>query len=133
MAEFGPALARAGKIVGACRDVEKLARCEIELRSRIGAAAVVARSQPYYLDVTPPGVDKGTFVQALSRLLAIPIAAVAVIGDMDNDVPMLDVGGLAIAMGNATDAVKAHADRVTDTNEQDGVATAIDRFILTTR
>lgn len=128
--DFGAALGRVGKIVGASDDHDKLARCEAELRGRLGGSAVAARSQAYYLDVTPPGIDKGSFVRAISRLSGLPLARIAVIGDMDNDIPMLDVGGLSIAMGNANEAVRSHADRLTASNEDDGVAVAIDSFIL---
>lgn len=128
--DFGGALARVGKIVGASDDHDRLARCEAELRGRLGGSAVAARSQAYYLDVTPPGIDKGSFVRAISRLSGLPLARIAVIGDMDNDIPMLEVGGLSIAMANATETVRSHANRVTASNEEDGVAVAIDSFIL---
>lgn len=128
--EFGGALARAGKIVGSSRDAAGLAACSAKLRTALEGRASVTLSQPYYLDVTPFGIDKGTFLAALSRLTAIPIAAMAVLGDMDNDVPMLRSGALAIAMGNASPDAKAAAALVTSSNEEDGVADAIDRFIL---
>jgi hydroxymethylpyrimidine pyrophosphatase-like HAD family hydrolase len=53
-----------------------------------------------------------------------------VIGDADNDLPMFERAGLAIAMGQATDAVKSKAAFVTDSNADDGVASAIERFVL---
>jgi hydroxymethylpyrimidine pyrophosphatase-like HAD family hydrolase len=84
------------------------------------------RSQDYYLDITPPGQNKGTFVQAMARRLGIPTDAIATIGDMHNDVAMFEVSGLSFAMGNASDEVKKHARRVTASNEEDGVAQAID-------
>ena len=76
VADFGPHLAGAGKIVAASQDHAGLARLEAELRAELGTSAEVARSQPYYLDVTPPGVDKGTLVSAIARRLGIPLADV---------------------------------------------------------
>ncbi|WP_348644659.1 HAD hydrolase family protein [Starkeya sp. ORNL1] len=60
----------------------------------------------------------------------MPLDEVAVIGDMVNDLPMFEVGGLSIAMGNASDAVKGQANFVTTSNDEDGVAHAIEQFVL---
>ena len=93
------------------------------------AQETAVQSQSYYLDVTPPGHDKGTFVQAMARRLGIPTAAIATIGDMQNDLAMFRTSGLSIAMGNATDEVKRQASHVTTSNEEEGFAGAIE-FIL---
>ncbi len=127
---FGQALARASKIVGVSRDFEKLATCETAVRAALGEGASVARSQSYYLDVTPPGVDKGTMVDAMGRLLGLGPEAIATIGNMENDVPMFARSGLGIAMGNASSAVKARAHAVTTSNEEDGFAYAIEHLVL---
>lgn len=121
---------RGFKIVGVSRDFDLLARCETELGKELGSAATVARSQRYYLDITHPTANKGHAVQALANLLGIDLAAVAVIGDGGNDVAMFEVAGLAIAMGNASAEVKARAQFVTSSNEQDGFAAAVSRWIL---
>lgn len=120
-----PYLDGACKIVGVSADFELLARCETELQAALGRDAHAARSQNYYLDVTPPGHDKGTFVTAMVKRLNISPQAVATIGDMSNDLPMFRASGLSFAMGNATDAVKAQATRVTASNEDDGFAKAV--------
>ncbi len=127
--DFRPYLSSACKIVGASSDAELLQRCEVAMRQALGAQATAARSQSYYLDVTPPGHDKGTFVQAMARRLGISTAAVATIGDMQNDLAMFKNSGLSIAMGNATDDVKQQASHVTSSNEEEGFAGAIE-FIL---
>ncbi len=67
---------------------------------------------------------------ALSELLHIPTSEIATIGDMTNDVRMFEKSGFSIAMGNASDAVKAQARAATDTNESDGFAQAVERYIL---
>jgi Cof subfamily protein (haloacid dehalogenase superfamily) len=130
VADFSPHLARAFKVVGSSRDFARLAECETAIRAALGGEASVALSQPYYLDITPPGRDKGTFVEALSRQLAVPPSAIAVLGDMTNDLAMFRKAGLSIAMGNATDAVKACATHATAANTDDGFAKAIDAYVL---
>jgi hypothetical protein len=130
---FGPLLASTCKIVGASADAALLQRCETVMQGALGAQATAVRSQSYYLDVTPPGYDKGTFVRAIAGRLGISSVAVATIGDMENDLPMFDASGLSIAMGNATDAVKKQATYVTASNEDDGFAKAIDMILKRNR
>ena len=97
---------------------------------RLGRAGIGRRSQAYYLDVTPPDVDKGTFVEWLSRRLDVPTAAIAVLGDMENDLAMFRKAGVSIAMGNASEEVKRQATYVTKSNAQDGFAAAIEEYVL---
>lgn len=113
------------KVVGVSADFAMLAQCETELQATLGTSAHAARSQNYYLDVTPPGYDKGTFVTAMSKRLGIPLREIATIGDMSNDLPMFRASGISFAMGNASDVVKAHATHVTASNEEDGFAKAV--------
>jgi Cof subfamily protein (haloacid dehalogenase superfamily) len=129
LGDFSGMIGEACKIVGVSADFALLERCEIEMQAALGHAALAVRSQPYYLDITAPGRTKGSFVQAMSRRLGIPAAAIASIGDMQNDLPMFHASGLPIAMGNAEDDVKRHAAHVTAGNDDDGFAAAID-FIL---
>lgn len=130
VADLSSHLHRAAKVVGVSEDLTALAHCETKLSAELAGAASVSRSQPYYLDVTPPGLDKGTFVSALAARLAIPLEHIAVLGDMENDLPMFRRAGVAIAMGNADEAVKSRAKFVTDSNAAEGFAHAIERFIL---
>lgn len=69
-------------------------------------------------------------MKALSRLLGIPAEEIATIGDMPNDIPMFNESGYSIAMGQASDDVKGKADAVTDSNENDGFAKAVSRYVL---
>jgi Cof subfamily protein (haloacid dehalogenase superfamily) len=121
---------RGFKIIGVSRDFDLLARCERELQDELGATATVARSQLYYLDVTHPQANKGHAVRALAGRLGVDLTAVAVIGDGRNDIPMFEAAGLAIAMGNADAEVKARAQFVTTSNEEDGFAAAVNRWVL---
>ncbi|WP_425106116.1 Cof-type HAD-IIB family hydrolase [Ancylobacter sp.] len=128
--DFGDHLTRAGKIVFSSTDFDMLAASESELQALVGSGATARRSQAKYLDMTPPGTDKGYAAQAFARHYGVSMDEVAVIGDMANDLPMFAVGGLAIAMGNGAAEVKEQAHFVTRTNEEDGVAHAIERFVL---
>ncbi len=126
---FTPYLGRACKIVGASDDFPLLARCEAAMQEALGDSAVAVRSQNYYLDITPPGQNKGTFVTAMAQRLGIPLEAIATIGDMQNDLPMFKVSGLSVAMGNATDDVKAKATDTTTSNEDEGFAGAVELIL----
>jgi hydroxymethylpyrimidine pyrophosphatase-like HAD family hydrolase len=128
--DFGPHLAHAFKIVGSSQDFARLAECEIAMRKSLGDEAFVVRSQSYYLDITPPGLDKGTFLETLSKQLAVPPHAIAVLGDMENDLAMFRKAGMSIAMGNASAGVKACATYATASNTDDGFAKAIERYVL---
>ena len=127
--DLAPYLSRACKIVGASADAAGLQRCEAAMQEALGAQANAVRSQSYYLDITPPGVNKGTFVQAIARRLGVSSDLVATIGDMQNDLAMFKVSGTSFAMGNATDDVKRQATHVTASNDEEGFATAIEMIL----
>jgi Cof subfamily protein (haloacid dehalogenase superfamily) len=127
--DFAPYVERACKVVGSTSDPALLIRCEQAMQQELGAQATAIRSQTYYLDVTPPGHNKGTFVQAMARRLGIATDAVATIGDMQNDIAMFKESGLSFAMGNAADDVKSHAKRTTASNEEDGFALAMETIL----
>jgi Cof subfamily protein (haloacid dehalogenase superfamily) len=126
VADFTPYLTSACKIVGAGGDPALMQRCEIAMQEALGTQATAVRSQSYYLDITPPGVNKGTFVQTIARRLGISLDAVATIGDMQNDLTMFRTSGTSFAMGNATDDVKKVATHVTASNEDEGFAKAME-------
>ena len=123
-------LADAVKIVGVSDDLDRVAACEKLAQNKLGSNASAARSQPYYLDVTHPNANKGTVVMTLAKLQNISPEAIATIGDMPNDVLMFRKSGLSIAMGNASDEVKSQATVVTDSNQDEGFAKAVRKFIL---
>jgi Cof subfamily protein (haloacid dehalogenase superfamily) len=121
---------RVAKVVGVSDDLEAVKRCEKDVQNACGSHASAARSQPYYLDVTHPKANKGEVVLTLSTLLSIPAEAIATIGDMPNDVLMFKKSGISIAMGNASEEVQKSATHVTTSNEQEGFANAMEKFIL---
>jgi Cof subfamily protein (haloacid dehalogenase superfamily) len=127
--DFAPYLSRACKIVGASSNPALLIRCEAAMQAAVGTEATAVRSQTYYLDVTPPGHDKGTFVAGIAKRLGIPALEVATIGDMQNDLPMFSRSGLSFAMGNAADDIKQRATHVTGSNEEGGFAQAMEMVL----
>lgn len=127
--DLTPYLSKACKIVGASADAAGLQRCEAAMQEALGAQANAVRSQSYYLDITPPGVNKGTFVQAIASRLGVSSDLVATIGDMQNDLAMFKVSGTSFAMGNAADDVKRQATQVTASNDEEGFATAIEMIL----
>jgi Cof subfamily protein (haloacid dehalogenase superfamily) len=118
------------KIVGVSDDHDAVATSAEDTRDQFGDHVSATRSQPYYLDVTHPQANKGAVVKFLSAKYEIPTDEIATIGDMPNDVLMFAHSGLSIAMGNAGREVQRAARRVTTTNDDEGFANAVDRFIL---
>lgn len=82
------------------------------------------------IEIMKKGTSKGSAVKALADKLGISLEEVICIGDSGNDVSMIEEAGLSVVMGNAPDFIKEYGDYITDTNENDGVAKAIEKFIL---
>jgi len=118
------------KIVGVTDDHDAIDRATASVQDRFGDHVSAAQSQPYYLDVTHPHANKGTVATYLSRRFHLPQKEIATIGDMPNDVLMFDRSGLSIAMGNASAEVQGKADQVTTSNEVEGFANAVARYVL---
>jgi hypothetical protein len=118
------------KVVGVSDDLDAVQQCEKDAQDACGDQASAARSQPYYLDVTHPKANKGEVVLTMSQLLKVPVEQIATIGDMPNDVLMFKKSGVSIAMGNASPEVQKSATYVTGSNEKEGFADAMEKFIL---
>jgi Cof subfamily protein (haloacid dehalogenase superfamily) len=123
-------LDRVVKIVAVSDDHDLVARCEAAVAREFGPHVSAARSQPHYLDVTHPTANKGVVIERLSHYFKIPLDQVATLGDQPNDVLMFRRSGLSVAMGNASEEVRRQATYVTASNEDEGFATAIERFVL---
>ena len=82
------------------------------------------------LEFTRADANKGVGLRKLAEIVGVNPDATMAIGDTENDLAIIEAAGIGVAMGNATDAVKARADYVTTTNTKDGVAAAIEHFIL---
>lgn len=112
-----------------CGVPEELKDTEKILLEKFGAELDIYFSAPWFLEVMPKGVNKGIGVETVCRYMGIDIADVIAFGDNYNDIPMLEMSGLGIAMGNADEKVKESANYVTDTCDADGIAKALGKFI----
>jgi hypothetical protein len=130
VADFDALHGRVDKVVAVCDDPDAMAALEADIAAALGDSAQVSLSQTYYCDITHPKANKGDGITALSRAIGIPLSQTAAIGDMANDLPMFARAALSIAMGQGPEKVRAAADHVTLSNEEDGVAAAIDARIL---
>ncbi len=130
MTGLGGLTSGVAKLVGVSDDLDAVARAASAAHDQFGDHVTAARSQPYYLDVTHPEANKGAVVRYLAARYGIPPHGIATIGDMPNDVLMFAHSGLSIAMGNASPEVQRAARRITTSNEEEGFANAVDRFIL---
>ena len=101
------------------------------LRDRFGSRFNMVTSKPHFFEVLPGGADKGSALRHLAEMLSVPRERVMAIGDSMNDAGMIEYAGIGVAMSNALPTIRNVADWVTSrTNEEDGVAEAVGRFIL---
>ena len=107
-------------------------RIEVLRRAVLGADLPVhaVQSEPVYLEILPRGVSKGEALGAMWRALGLAPAETIAIGDNWNDVEMIEAAGLGVAMGHAPEGVRAKADYVCGTAEEEGVREVIERFVL---
>ena len=111
-------------------DAERLLPIEREMQERYGRSMNVYRSEAFYLELNPPAIDKANSLRMLLSHLGLTPADMMACGDGFNDLSMIELAGLGVAMANAKEEVKAVASYITDSNEEDGVATAVERFLL---
>lgn len=97
---------------------------------RLAGTLDAFRSEPYFLEVVPCGVNKANTLGALLEHLGVTREEVIAVGDGVCDVTMLQLAGMGVAMGHSQDSVKVCADYVTASNEEDGVALAVEKLIL---
>jgi Cof subfamily protein (haloacid dehalogenase superfamily) len=128
--DLGKLLDKTVKIVGVSDDRDKMAAMEKQVKDAVGNDATAALSQPYYLDITNKDANKGGVVVYLAKKFGLQPHEIATMGDMPNDVSMFAVSGFSIAMGNASDEVKAQASATTDSNEDEGFAKALETHFL---
>ncbi len=99
------------------------------LLERLPLDLSITFSGPLYLEVTSRGVSKGRALTSLAEYLGLALKNVAAIGDQQNDLSMFEVAGLAIAMGNAPEDVKTRADVIAPTNDEGGLAWALNQIV----
>lgn len=128
--DMTPLFGDVDKLTWVSDDEPMLKELESRMKERIGKAATIARSQTYYLDLTHPTANKGNGIETLARIAGVDLTKVAVLGDQHNDLPMFARAGVSIAMGQAPQDVQDQANYVSTSNDQDGVAHAIDAILL---
>ena len=111
-------------------DEESLIGLEEHWHRRLNGELDVFRSEPYFLEVVPCFIDKANTLGILLEKLSVSPEEVVAIGDGVCDFSMIQLAGLGVAMGNAQDSVRRCADFVTATNNEDGVAVAVEKAIL---
>jgi Cof subfamily protein (haloacid dehalogenase superfamily) len=129
---------RVDDILQACARPTKINICskpghllEIEKELRLlNLPIYLTYSAPISLEITRAGINKGEALKILAAYLAIPLERILVIGDSHNDISMFKVAGMAVAMGNAPKEVKAAADLVAPSNDEDGVAWVLREMVL---
>lgn len=107
---------------------EELKEIESRLISALGSEVDIYLSAPWFLEVMPKGINKGTGLKRICDDAGVDIAEAIAFGDSYNDIFMLRDAGLGIAMGNAEEAVKESADMVTDDCDNNGIVTALEKL-----
>lgn len=133
--EFSPLLADEDahppiKVIAFNHDLPETVDLLHEYQRRFSPPLTVTRTHEWLVEATAPGADKGSGLLRLCELLGVDPRRVLAIGDSDNDIPMLKVAGFAVAMGNANERVKAVADWVAPSIEEEGAAVALRRWVL---
>jgi Cof subfamily protein (haloacid dehalogenase superfamily) len=109
---------------------ELVAQAEQRVLSELANEVSASRSKPRFLDVTAYGIHKGSAVQRIASVFNVTPAQVAVIGDGPNDIEMFREAGLSIAMGQGVDEVIEAAKYITSSNDNDGWARGIEKYVL---
>lgn len=109
---------------------KKAAAMEQELKKKYGNRINVFRSEPFFVEIMPPNVDKAASLEKLLAILNMDVENLIACGDGYNDLTMIEYAGLGVAMANAQEIVKEHADYITLSNDEDGLVPVINQFIL---
>lgn len=109
-------------------DPDRLIRTEAELSLRLQGQISVYRSEPYFLELVPMGIDKAQSLSVLLDKLGLTREAMVAMGDGYNDLSMIKFADMGVAMANAQEPVKQAANYITLSNDEDGVAVAVERL-----
>ena len=108
---------------------ERLKDVQKQIAALLPARLTVVQTAPFYLEVIPAHINKGVGLRAACEAIGVEPGEAVAFGDSENDIEMLKVAGVGVAMGNASDAVKAAADMVTLSNNDNGIAAALRRLL----
>ena len=108
---------------------EQLKAVQQQIADFLPESLTVVQTAPFYLEVIPRVINKGQGIRDICSVLGMDTAEVISFGDAENDIPMLRAAGMGVAMGNAAEAVKAAADMVTLSNNEDGIAAALEKLL----
>ena len=108
---------------------EELPAVQKQIAAYLPEELTVVQTAPFYLEVIPKQINKGQGVRDICNVLGISTEQVIAFGDAANDIPMLEAAGMGVAMGNAAQAVKDAADSVTLSNNEDGIAFALEQYL----
>ena len=108
----------------------RLAVLEKEMYEHLKDHMGVFRSEPYFLELVPKGIDKAQSLAVLLKEIGMTKEEMIAVGDGFNDLSMIQYAGLGVAMANAQEIVRQNADYITLSNEEDGVAAVVEKFIL---
>ena len=109
-------------------DPDQLSAVQQTIARQLPRELTVVQTAPFYLEVIPAVINKGQGLLDTRRALGIDPTETVAFGDAQNDIPMLKAAGIGVAMGNAADPVKAAADQVTATNNEDGIALWLEKY-----
>ena len=111
-------------------DPTLLPALEIEMQETLKGKAGVFRSEPFFLEIVPVGIDKAEGLSILLDKIGMQPSELIAFGDGYNDIPMLQFAGLGVAMGNAAEDIQKAADMVAQSNDDDGIAVLLEKLIL---
>ena len=111
-------------------DAHRLASFEKMMHKKLQEQVGVFRSEPYFLELVPNGIDKAHSLAILLKETGVSREETIAIGDGFNDLSMIKFAGLGVAMNNAQEIIKKHANHITLSNEEDGVAAVVEQFIF---
>jgi Cof subfamily protein (haloacid dehalogenase superfamily) len=109
---------------------EEIENLELSLQNDCGGGLTIYRSKPTYLEIMYHTVTKTSAIRFLQEKFNIKQSEIIAVGDNFNDIDMLQYAGLGVAMGNAPGQVKQSADEITSSNDDNGVARVIQKYLL---
>ena len=109
---------------------DKAEQYEKELNEKYGDIISVYRSEPFFIELMPKGIDKASSIDRMLSTVGMTRENTICCGDGFNDMTMIEYAGVGVAMANAQEKVKEKADYITDSNDEDGIVKVIDKFIL---